>query len=413
MYNGYKVNHVINITDVGHLTSDADAGEDKMIKGLKREGLPVTKDSMLKLAQIYTDQFMEDFDSLNILPPKKWTKATAYVQQMIEMIQKIVKNGYAYETSTAVYFDISTFDHYGELAKLDIEELKAGARVKVDPEKKNPHDFVLWFKAVEKHKNHLMQWDSPWGKGFPGWHIECSAMACYHLGEQFDIHTGGIDHIPVHHTNEIAQTEAATNKHPWVKYWMHGEFLVLDKEKMSKSKGMFLTLQTITDKGYDPLVYRYFCLTAHYRKQLTFSYEGLDAAQNALHKLQNKVLELLEKPEEGEKTPDQYISDFHVAINDDLNMPQALAVVWDMLKNEDVNNDAKYDTLMGFDKVFGLRLNEIEKVEVSREVQELLTQREHARLNKHWNDADALRDKIHKLGYILDDSPTGTVVKKA
>jgi len=250
-------------------------------------------------------------------------------------------------------------------------------------------------------------------KGCPGWHLECSAMAIKYLGKQFDIHCGGIDHIPVQHTNEIAQSEAALGVKPWVHYWMHGEFLILSKgSKMSKSKENFLTLQLLIDKGYDPLTYRYFCLGTHYRKPLMFSWEAMDSAQNALKKLQNKILELLEKPNEGKKSTESFIEDFQGAINDDLNMPQALAVVWEMLKNEKINNKEKYKTLMEFDSVLGLELKKIKQIKLPKEVQVLMEKREHARLKKNWKEADQIREKLKSLGYVIEDTPSGPVVKK-
>ena len=413
LYNGYKVLHITNITDVGHLTSDADVGEDKMVKGLKREGFPVNKQSMLKLAKIYTDAFLEDLDNLNILHPDKWTKATEHVQEMIDMIKKIIKNGHAYETNTAVYFDINSFEHYSELGRLKLEELEAGARVEVDTGKKSPGDFVLWFKAVGKHQNHLMLWDSPWGMGFPGWHIECSAMSWKYLGSQFDIHTGGIDHIPVHHTNEIAQSEAALGKHPWVKFWMHNDFLIVNDKKMSKSTGGFYVLSELTQKGYDPLTYRYLCLTAVYRKPLSFSLEAMDGAQNSLKKLQNKVLELLDSKDKGDKSAEEYIERFASSMNDDLNTPQALAALWDMLSDKNVHSEAKLDALHGFDRILGLSLDQIKKIKVPQAIQDMVDKREHARMNKKWDEADYLRGEILKKGYVVEDSSEGPVIRFA
>ncbi len=412
LFNAYKVNHVINITDVGHLTSDADSGEDKMIKALKREKLPMTKASMLKLAKKYTQEWQVDLQKLNVLDADVYSKATEHIPQMIAMVEKIKKNGFAYEKNSAVYFDVAKFKDYGKMARLKLESLEAGARVEVDSDKKDPHDFVLWFKAVGKHKNHLMQWDSPFSKGFPGWHIECSAMSTEYLGEQFDIHTGGIDHIPVHHTNEIAQTEAATGKKPWVKYWLHNDFIVVDKEKMSKSKGGFFVLSDLEEKGYDALAYRYLCLTAIYRKQLHFSMEAMDSAKASLDKLRDRVQLLLQNKGDGEGEASKYVEEFQVAINDDLNTPKALAVIWDMLKDANVSDVEKYETLLEFDRVLGLGLKEIKKTKVPKEVQSLLAEREHARLHKHWKEADAIRDKIQNLGYEINDGPDGAVVKK-
>ena len=289
LFNKYKVKQVINITDVGHLTSDEDSGEDKMIKALKREKLDISEESLLTLAKKYEAVWQNDMVKINILPAEVYCKATEHVKDMVEMIEKIEKNGFSYESDSCVYFDISKFKDYNKLARLKLENLEAGARVAVDKEKKNPGDFVLWFKTVGKHEKHIMQWDSKYGKGFPGWHIECSAMSVKYLGEQFDIHTGGIEHVPVHHTNEIAQTEASTGKKPWVKYWMHGEHLTLAKEKMSKSLGNVFLLDDLIKKGFDPLAFRYLCLGSHYRKQMIFTLESLEGAQNSLNKLRNKL----------------------------------------------------------------------------------------------------------------------------
>jgi cysteinyl-tRNA synthetase len=402
----------MNITDVGHLTSDADEGEDKMMKALRREHLPVSKESMLKLADKYTEHFKKNIQDLNILPPTIWCKATEHIPQMLGLIKKIEKNDFTYESDSAIYFDISRDKNYGKLAKLNLKELEAGARVDVDEEKHNPHDFVLWFKITGKHKNHLMKWDSPYGQGFPGWHIECSAMSTYYLGDQFDIHAGGIDHIPVHHTNEIAQTEAATKKHPWVKYWVHGEFLVLNKEKLSKSTGgSFLTIETLKEKGYDPLSYRYFCLTAHYRKPLNFSFEALDSAQIALNKLREKVLEI-KNDNEAKGNAEKYIESFQKAINDDLNMPQALAVVWELIKDDKVNNKTKYNTLLDFDRVLGLNLKYLKEIKIPKDILTLAQRREDARLKKDWKESDEIRDQLKTKGYIISDTPNGFVLKK-
>ena len=411
LFNKYKVKQVINITDVGHLTSDEDSGEDKMIKTLKREKLDISEESLLTLAKKYEAVWQNDMVKINILPAEVYCKATEHVKDMVEMIEKIEKNGFSYESDSCVYFDISKFKDYNKLARLKLENLEAGARVAVDKEKKNPGDFVLWFKTVGKHEKHIMQWDSKYGKGFPGWHIECSAMSVKYLGEQFDIHTGGIEHVPVHHTNEIAQTEASTGKKPWVKYWMHGEHLTLAKEKMSKSLGNVFLLDDLIKKGFDPLAFRYLCLGSHYRKQMIFTLESLEGAQNSLNKLRNKVLELMQK-DEGERAVEDYIERFQDAINDDLNMPKALAAVWDMVKDEEVNSKERYDSLMEFDRVLGLGLEDIKSLEIPEDVQRLLEEREHARLNKHWNDADALRDEIKKKGYIIDDGVKGPVLKR-
>ncbi len=405
-FNQYKVKHVMNITDVGHLTSNEDDGEDKMLKGAKRE-----KKTVWEIAEFYTEAFKEDMNKLNLIEPNIWCKATDHIKEQIDMIKKLKKNGFTYEAGGNVYFDTSKFKDYGKLAKLNLKA-ETKSRVKKDKNKKNPHDFVLWF-TKSKFKKQEMKWDSPWGEGYPGWHLECSAMSSKYLGKQFDIHTGGIDHIPIHHTNEIAQSEASFGKKPWVKYWLHGEFLVLKEEKMAKSEGNFLTLQALIDKKYDPLDYRYFCLGTSYRKPLTFSFEALDSAKSAFNKLKNKILEMLEYPDVGKKDTEKYIEDFQVNINDDLNTPKALAAVWGMLKDEKVNNKEKYKTLIEFDRVLGLGLKEIKLNELPEEIQNLITEREHARLKKDFKKADNLRDKLKNKGYLIEDTNQGVRWKKA
>ena len=399
----------MNITDVGHLTSDADEGEDKMLKGAKREGKTVWE-----VAEYYTQAFKKDLKNLNIQEPDIWSKATEHIKQQIEMIQKLEKNGFTYTAGGNVYFDTSKCKDYGKLARLNLEA-EQKSRVEKDPNKKNKHDFVLWF-TKSKFLDQEMKWDSPWGEGYPGWHIECSAMSSHYLGEQFDIHTGGRDLMPIHHTNEIAQSECAFNKIPWVKYWMHNEFLVMGKGiKMSKSNNEgFITLDTLTKKGYLPLSYRYFLLGTIYRKPTEFTFEALDAAQNAYNKLKHKVLEMLQDPDKGDNTnTEPYIESFQSAINDDLNTPKALAAVWDMLKNEKLKNKKKYKTLLEFDHVLGLRLNEIDLEELSDEIKLLMEKRDHARLNKNWAESDKLRDEIQAKGYIVKDTKEGTKCTKA
>ncbi len=406
LFNGYKVKHIMNITDVGHLTSDQDKGEDKMLKGAKRE-----KKTVWEVAEFYTEAFKQDMKNLNWLPPDKLPKATDHIKEQIEMVKTLEKKGFTYTAGGNVYFDASKLKDYGKLARLDLNA-ETKSRVEKDKNKKNKHDFVLWF-TKSKFQDQEMKWDSPWGEGYPGWHLECSAMSSKYLGKQFDIHTGAIDLIPVHHTNEIAQSESCFGKTPWVKYWVHGEFLIMDKEKMSKSKGDFLTLTKLIEKGYDPLAYRYFCLGAHYRKPLMFSYEGLDGAANALKKLQNKVLETLEKPQEGKSTDvEKYIETFQGAINDDLNMPKALAAIWDLLKNEKLANVKKYQTIIEFDRVLGLELDKIKVEKLPKEVEELITAREDARFKKDWKKSDEIRDKLLKKGYVVEDTASGPRWKK-
>ncbi|HPP76522.1 MAG TPA: cysteine--tRNA ligase, partial [Armatimonadota bacterium] len=324
-FENYDVTQVMNITDVGHLTSDDDIGEDKMEAGARREGK-----SIWDIARYYEDAFFVDIDKLNIERPTIVARATEHVPDMIDLVKRLEERGFTYETEQAVYFDVTKFPEYTKLAGQALEEKITAARAEVqeDPEKKNPADFALWFKATGRFKNHLMQWDSPWGMGFPGWHVECSAMSMRYLGETFDIHTGGIDHIPVHHTNEIAQSQAATGK-PFVRYWMHGEFLVVSGgEKMAKSAGEFLRLQVLTDKGYDPLAYRYLCLQVHYRSKLNFTWESLDAAQAGYNRL--KAFIDVASRARGTEQPwvQEYRDRFRDAITDDLNIPRAIAVMW-------------------------------------------------------------------------------------
>jgi cysteinyl-tRNA synthetase len=409
LYNGFKVKHVMNITDVGHLTSDADEGEDKMLKGAKREGKTVWE-----IAKFYEDAFFNDTKKLDILDPDIKCKATDHIKDMIHLIERLEKNHMTYIADGNVYFDISKFKAYGKLANLNLDDLQAGARIDVDKNKKNPHDFVLWF-TKSKFQDQEMKWDSKYGTGYPGWHIECSAMSMKYLGENFDIHCGGIDHISVHHTNEIAQSEGATG-HKWVNYWMHGEFLVMDKGKMSKSSGEILTLSVLEKNGYSPLDYRYLCLNTHYKTPLTFSYESLDAAKNAFRSLQAKVLELKKAHHKIEHKidMDKCRREFLEAINDDLNMPRALAVVWSLPRNKELNDHERYLLMIEFDAVLGLNLaNAVEEsVVVPEDVKKLVEEREHARKGKDWKKSDELRDLIFGKGFLIDDTKDGTKVRK-
>ncbi|PIR04189.1 MAG: cysteine--tRNA ligase [Candidatus Magasanikbacteria bacterium CG11_big_fil_rev_8_21_14_0_20_39_34] len=394
---GYQVNHVMNITDVGHITGDADLGEDKMEKGSKREGK-----SAWDIARMYTQAFEQNMIDLNILEPNTWCKATDHIPEQIAMVQTLMDKGFTYETSDALYFDTTKIDDYGKLANLQNQQLQAGARVEMG-EKKNPHDFALW-KWSKEGENRQMEWDAFGRKGFPGWHIECSAMAVKYLGEHFDIHCGGIDHIPVHHTNEIAQTEAATGIKPWVNFWLHGEFLLIDSEKMAKSGENFITLQTLKEKNIDPLAYRFFLLQTHYRKQLNFSFEALEAAAAGYKKLKRMVREI---PEHTARDP-RIHEEFMKAVKDDLNMPEALAVLFMGLKD----NLVDLETIIEFDKILGLRLHDIEKVDISDDVQSLLDRRQKARDEKNWELADLLREEIQSLGYVLEDTSDGQKVER-
>jgi len=408
LFDSFKVKHVMNITDVGHLTSDADVGEDKMLKGARREGKTVWQ-----IADFYTKAFLDDIKKMNLLPPSKLCKATDHIKEQIEMIKVLEKKGYTYFKGGNVYFDTSKLDDYGKLAQLNLRA-ETQARVEKDLNKKNPHDFVLWF-TKSKFQEQEMKWPSSWGKaGYPGWHIECSAMATKYLGKQFDIHCGGIDHIPVHHTNEIAQSEAANSKKPWVKYWLHNEFLVLQREKMAKSGENFITLSTLIEKGIDPLDYRYFCLGTHYRKPLMFSYEALEGAKAARKRLNEKFLELKKTDTSSAAKQKKYLDTFTNDINDDLNTPKALAVAWDVLKEENITDKDKHSLLLKFDKVLGLNLKALkkEKLKIPAEVKKLAELRLVARNNKDWKKADELRGRIKELGYVVGDTKDGYEIKK-
>jgi len=536
-FNGYQVNHVMNITDVGHLTSDADDGEDKMEKGkrnmlyfhckfcggvsptfiscgqgepyrtltLKNVGVECIKCKQINIlnkeanstknndvfyvitseqltvwdiSKKYTDAFMSDMEALNLLEPHIKCKATDHIQEMINQIKQLKENGLTYIANGNVYFDTSKIPDYGKLARLNEQELQAGARIEVDKGKKNPTDFVLWF-TKSKFTDQTMQWESPWGRGYPGWHIECSAMSIKYLGNQIDIHCGGIDHIPVHHTNELAQAEGATNIKPWVLYWMHGNFMVLDplmnitlsnnihicpfcgfenlmktkknyiikKEddgnllmvkckkcnktfsgaiKMAKSANNFLRLQpqglmdkkSLVDKGYSPLDFRYFCLQAHYRKELTFSWEAMDSAKTGLRRLRERVTALslihpslpIDRLTEGEINQTRFDA-FESAINDDLNIPQALSITWEVMDDTEISDSDKLATIKKFDEVLGLDLDESITFEIPAKIQKLKAERDKARKEKDWKKSDELRTKIEKAGFMVKDGPNGTEVQ--
>lgn len=407
-YNGYKIKHAMNITDVGHLVSDGDEGEDKMLKSAREE-----HKSPMEIAEYYTQLFFDDLKSLNIETPEIVCKATDHIQEMLEYVQKLVENGYAYETSTAIYFDVSKLDKYPILTNLDVENQKAGARVEVDKEKKNPYDFALWIKAPE---NHLMKWDSPWGLSYPGWHIECSAMGQKYLGEQFDIHTGGIDLIPTHHENEIAQSKGKCGKIP-ANYWMHGEYLLIDGGKMSKSLGNVYLIKDIKEKGYDAIVYKLFSYSSHYRNKLNFTWEGIDSASKSLERLRNSYRIHLEgndiiTSEDKEKLT-SLEEKFHSAINDDLNMPLAMSFVWEASKFEKKNKEIA-NILAKFDTVLGLKIDEIndKNEEMPQEILDLIEQRKEARKNKDFTKSDELRDELIKRGYTVKDTKEEMIVKK-
>lgn len=409
-YNGYKMKHVMNITDVGHLTSDADTGEDKMEKAAKKEG----KDPY-EIAKFYANAFMNDMGKLHIEKPEIITKATDNIPQMIEMVEEIIKNGYGYETSKGIYFDVSKLDKYPVLSNNSVEGQQAGARVEVDKEKRNPFDFALWIKAPE---NHIMKWDSPWGKSYPGWHIECSAMGRRFLGENFDIHTGGVDHIPVHHENEIAQCKGAFGHNP-ANFWMHCEFLLVDGGKMSKSLGNIYTISELKEKGIEPLAYKLFCFSSHYRNKLNFTFDGVKASNIALNRIRKGYLVHLNGNDNiEEKEIEEYENRFHNAINDDLNIPLAIGVLWDVIKNEKKSKELA-DLILRFDKVFGLDLansekylqelneNEEDMSVIPEQVLQFANERKVARENKDFQKADLLRKKIEESGYQIKDIAGG------
>lgn len=412
IYNGYDVTHIMNITDVGHLVSDADEGEDKMEKGSARTGK-----SVWEIAKYYTGFFLDDAKALNILPPTQYTKATDYIPEQIELINCLDKKGYTYVTSDGVYFDTSKLKDYGKLARLDIEGLEEGTRIEFSSEKKNKTDFALW-KFSPKENSRQMEWDSPWGRGFPGWHLECSAMSKKFLGETFDIHCGGIDHIPVHHTNEIAQSETCNGK-PFVHYWLHGAFLEEESGKMSKSKGEFLRLQLLVDKGYSAMEYRYMCLGTHYRKRLLFSWDILDQAKGTYGRLRQSVQQIRDDARKNfdardASMPDEERNKFREAVNDDLNMPQALAVLWGVVRNDKLSSIEKMNLVNDFNKVLGLDLDkdiEPSKTEVPDEVMQIVEERIAAKKAKDFKKADKLRDKLKEMGYEVHDKKDGVEVK--
>jgi cysteinyl-tRNA synthetase len=456
---GYRVRHVMNITDVGHLTSDADTGEDKMEKGALREGK-----TAWEIAEFFQGAFVKDLSRLRILPPDVWCKATDHIAEQIDLVRKLEEKGYTYLVpGDGVYFDTSRFPAYGRMARLDVAGLRAGARIEMVQGKRNPTDFALW-KLSPPGAKRQMEWPSPWGVGFPGWHIECSAMATKYLGDRLDIHCGGVDHIPVHHTNEIAQSEGASG-HQWVDWWIHGEFLVMPKAgsaslaasgeeaaasgeprrteggeqgrttKMSKSSGEFLRLDVLVNKGYDPLAYRYFCLGAHYRQQLAFSWEALDAAASGYARLKRAVLELRTKYAGADKPIAAHVEKFRAAVEDDLNTPQALAAMWGALKDAATAPGAVYATLLEMDRVLGLGVAEMKgmgytlraepghfeikggevemKVSYSEEgILRLIDERIAARKAKNFARADEIRKELAAKGITLEDTAKGTIWRK-
>lgn len=411
---GYRVKHVMNITDVGHLTGDGDDGEDKLAKSARENGR-----SVWDIAAFYTDAFFRDEEALDIIRPDIVCRATDHIQAMIDIIRRLEEKGHTYISGGNVYFSIDTIDDYGKLARLNLDDLKEGARIEVDSNKRNPKDFVLWF-TNSKFKDQVMVWPSPWGTGYPGWHIECSAMSSEYLGDHFDIHCGGIDAIPVHHTNEIAQSEAAFGVKPWVDYWCHGEFLLNDKGKMSKSSGEFLTLSVLVDKGYDPLDYRYFCLTGHYRSQLKFSFESLDQARSARQTLVRKIAQYRKECTPAAVLDGKtrgYLDSFYEAMFNDLKAPQALGVLWSMLRDPSLADDQKLAAVLDMDSILGLSLDRVEAVQdevavADSEALELLARRSEAKKAKDWALADEIRDRLSRMGYKVVDTPSGPQLER-
>lgn len=404
--NGHKLKHVMNITDVGHLVSDADEGEDKMEKAAKEQ-----QKSPWEIAAYYTDVFFKDIEALNIEKPELVPKATEHIQEMIDFVVALVDKGYGYETSDGIYFDIQKFNGYGKLSKIDLEEQLAGARVDVNEEKRHPADFALWKKAP---KEHIMQWPSPWGMGYPGWHIECSAMARKYLGDTFDIHTGGVDHIPIHHENEIAQSEALLDK-PAVNYWLHGEFMMVNNGKMSKSLKNTYTIADLKAKGFTPLAFRYFCLNGHYRNKLNFTWDAMQAAQVSFDRLiEGALVHKLSTEEIESQVIEEFRRDFDEAINDDLNIPKALGIVWNIVRYGKKSKQL-FELLLEMDSIIGLDIAKAEpkKEEVQgldAEIEELINQRQQARKERNWKLADEIRDKLKEMNIVLEDTPQGVKV---
>ncbi|MCF7815672.1 MAG: cysteine--tRNA ligase [Candidatus Pacebacteria bacterium] len=414
LYNGYTVKHVMNFTDFGHLTDDGDGGEDKMMNALKRDGKTISLSSMREVAEIYMQSFKDDNEVFRNIAPTLYTPASDYVKEQIRLIQTLVEKGYAYETSDGVYYDISKFPKYGVLGNINVAQMQSGVRVAINPKKRNPADFALWKKA-------LLGWESAWGKGFPGWHIECTAMVFATLGKQIDIHTGGEDLKYTHHNGEIAQAEAVTGK-KYVSYWLHNAHIKINDTKIAKSLGNGIQLSNLVDEGYSPLVYRYWLLTGHYRTTMNFTFEALDGSKQALFKLKRFVFEecknVVGTIHEG------YRVKFHTAINDDLDTARGIALMWEIVKDDSLSKPDKVATLKEIDSVFDLGLNDdtsdiirelgiVGENVIPADIQELLEKRMLARTTYNWSEADLLRDEINLKGYAIEDTPTGQKISKS
>jgi cysteinyl-tRNA synthetase len=413
IYNGYEVKHVINFTDFGHLTDDADAGEDKMMRALKREGKPISLGAMREVANIYMQSFKDDNDAFRNLRPTTYTPASDYVKEQIQLIKTLYEKGYAYETSDGVYFDITKFPAYGMLGNIDLTKMQSGARVAVNEEKHHPADFALWKKG-------LLGWDSAWGRGFPGWHIECTAMIFSTLGKQIDIHTGGEDLKYTHHNGEIAQAEAITGK-KYVSYWVHNAHLKINDTKIAKSLGNGIRLSNLVDRGFSPLVYRYWLLTGHYRTSMNFTFEALEASKQALFRLKRFVFE--ECKNISGTVNEDYRAKFHVAMNDDLDTPRTIALMWEIVKDQTLSQPDKVATLKEIDSILDLGLNDersdivrelgiIAKDDIPDELQELLEKRDIARATRNWDESDHIREAINLMGYTVEDTPQGQKISR-
>ena len=412
--NGHTVRSTINFTDFGHLTDDADAGEDKILRGMKKAGLPFTLESMRSFTAKYIDAFKLDATALNIAPPTNYARASDFVPEQIQLIQKLSEQGQTYETSDGLYFKVQSFPSYGRLGNIDLDRLQEGARVNVNPEKEHPADFALWKKGD-------LGWDSPWGRGFPGWHIECSAMAIATLGESIDIHTGGIDHIHTHHNAEIAQSESCTG-HTFARYWLHNAFITIDDTKIAKSLGNSLTIKNLTDQGFHPEAYRYWLLMGHYRSTVNFSFDALIQATHALQRL--KQHRYGEYRPDGSSPDQRILQRFHAAINNDLDTPKALSVLWEMVRSQNIPSGVKAATMETMDAVLGIGLSKsqdagerdlglISEEVIPETIQELLAAREKARKDKDWRSADKIREQIEAAGYAIVDTVDGPKVRKS